>query len=412
MFKNLLATIAVSLVAFCGAVAQGEPESPSLNPILQRLSTRYEESEDLAYLFHLARVSVAVGTPSDVEIRLRQLADSEWKMGVDPKDFPDGKLTVNAQRLRDELNSIVKSGASLSQPVLALEDQVLIPEGVAFDAGRRRIYLGSLNATRIASVDVATGTSTDLSLPDDVRGVFYGAKWDANGQTLWILNNQETPAKGTPKLLGWNTINKGWVSVAPEKGQGTELNDLCLTNTHYYVTDSAENRIYFGRIGEELKLLTDLPDLYAPNGIACDAENGVLYVADATGVTRVALDKDEPRTASRRLEVPNGYSLGGIDGLYMWGEKLVGVQNFVGVPKVVVLAPHISLEIPVMPVIYDTFHPNHRIPTTGFVQGNCFYYIANSSMDWLDDKVGSPDKPTILGLALDGNSHSSCRLEN
>ena len=54
MFKSLLATIAGSLVAFCGAVAQGEPKSPSLHPILQRLSTRYEESQDLAYLFHLA----------------------------------------------------------------------------------------------------------------------------------------------------------------------------------------------------------------------------------------------------------------------------------------------------------------------------------------------------------------------
>ncbi|HZJ67460.1 MAG TPA: hypothetical protein VFD36_28325 [Kofleriaceae bacterium] len=69
--------------------------------------------------------------------------------------------------------------------------------------------------------------------------------------------------------------------------------------------------------------------LRAPNGIACDGRR--LLVAHASGVTVVTLGSG----ARAELAVPAGSTLGGLDGLYVDRDVLLGVQNSFGSPRVV-----------------------------------------------------------------------------
>ena len=123
---------------------------------------------------------------------------------------------------------------------------------------------------------------------------------------------------------------------------------------------------------------------YLVNGIAAAADGRSLYLADALrGV--VALDL--ATRGLRTLPVPEGASLVGIDGLYVWRDSLVGVQNglsAVGPERVVQAFLSADRSRVECVEVLERAHPAYDVPTTGTIVGDELWYVAGSGLNSLD----------------------------
>ena len=95
-----------------------------------------------------------------------------------------------------------------------------------------------------------------------------------------------------------------------------------------------------------------------PNGIACDA--GHVLVAHASGIALVS-----PVSGARaELAVPAGATLGGLDGLYVDGDVLLGVQNGFGSPRIVRADLDAGHSAALRITVLESAHPALETPTT------------------------------------------------
>ncbi|HEX9189953.1 MAG TPA: hypothetical protein VGB87_22945, partial [Vicinamibacteria bacterium] len=115
------------------------------------------------------------------------------------------------------------------------------------------------------------------------------------------------------------------------------------------------------------------------NGIAASDDGRFLFLADhRRGVVRLDL-------ATRVLApvaLPPGETLVGIDGLYVRGRTLVGVQNgFASGPDRVLQAwLDDGLGRASCVAVLDRDHPAYDVPTTGSLVGDDLYYVASSQL--------------------------------
>ena len=121
-----------------------------------------------------------------------------------------------------------------------------------------------------------------------------------------------------------------------------------------------------------------------PNGIALTFDSGVVYIADQLGVLRLDLKSGQSAEVNPR---PHS-TLAGADGLYWHSGKLVAVQNGIGSPRIAIF----QLSLDGLQVTKTTVVENRSkftvLPTTGALDGDDFYFIANSQIDNLNgDRV-------------------------
>jgi hypothetical protein len=108
-------------------------------------------------------------------------------------------------------------------------------------------------------------------------------------------------------------------------------------------------------------------------------------VADLVTVWRV----DPDRGARAPLGSAPGISLAGLDGMYVIGEWLVGVQNLVGPGRVCAYALAAGHGRIVERRVLAAALPGFAAPTTGAFDGRGFYVVANS-------QNGTPPAPTVI----------------
>ena len=393
-YRLSVAAAALSIAASTALASELET-SPSYSARLQE----YERSGDLSWAYRLAWVAAIEERPDLVTKWLRTLLDSGWRMGVDPTAIVAHRLTPPALDLLAALQSSLPTHYRVSDTIATLADPELIPESIAYDTKQRRIYAGSLFRKTVVTLQ-PDGTLARFS--QGALGAVYGIKYDESSDSLWTLHNPQQDGTHRGELVQLDAGGATLRRLSPLNGEPSELNDLCLDDEAVYVTDSHNGRVLSApRSAEALRTVgTGMSVPYA-NGIACSPDERFVYVAGATGIYR--FDKQTPE-AAERLRTPDGVSLGGIDGLYLSKNRLVGIQNALGAPKVVIIS--ISGDIVSEVHFHDVLQPDFRIPTTGFVFGDCLYYIANSSLDALDatgslnPRAAPPEPARVRGLPL------------
>lgn len=181
------------------------------------------------------------------------------------------------------------------------------------------------------------------------------------------------------------------------------FNDLVLdADGQAYITDSDEGRIYrLSSDGRQLTAVTPAGVLLYPNGIDIDAPRHLLFVADTRGIWTVEL----ATAAVKALPQEKGISSVDLDGLYLHGDYLVGVQNPPQLARVVAfhLSPDHQKIVSAEPL--DSVDARLVVPTEGVVVGEDFYFIAQSFQDAVDAKgvIADPQStaPTqVLTLRL------------
>ena len=401
MYRYPLKIVCAALISVATHCAAAELEDA---PHYQARLLQYEQGSDLAWAYRLAWLAAREDRPDLAAKWLTILVDGNWQMGVEPAIFDASVLPGPGRAALRELQSRMPASTRSAGVVWTLDDAGLIPESIAFDAGRDRLFVGSLHRRNVyvLSPGQALRPFTDIEL-----GAVYGIKFDREKDELWVLHNPRIDGSLYGELTVFDGDGNEIHNVMPATDEARELNDLCLDAEHVYVTDSRNDRVLVAsRSSSELHEL--FPGIEVPyaNGIACNAATDDLFVAGATGIYR--FDKREP-AQGKPMNVPAGYSLGGIDGLYRIGDRLLGVQNALGASKVVVAAlgePGSLNEI----TFNDVLSPHFRLPTTGFVDGDCFLYVASSSLDALavdesiDPSARAPEPAKILGLVLSGDA--------
>ena len=143
-------------------------------------------------------------------------------------------------------------------------------------------------------------------------------------------------------------------------------------------------------------------DFVNPQGLAFSADENHLFMADyLKGLLVIEMNAKKATIVS---PAPRTTMLG-IDGLYFFKGRLIGVQNGVKPNRLVQLDLNTAATEVKKFEVLEANNPNFDEPTLAVVSGDTIYYIANSQWGTIDDKgkLAPDDKlryPIILKLKL------------
>jgi hypothetical protein len=304
-----------------------------------------------------------------------------------------------------------------------LPDPDLLTEDIAFDPGAGRFFVSSIREAKIVAVD-RRGAARDF-VPagrDAIWGVLALAV-DAQRGVLWATT------AAMPQTRGYRAAEQGHTAVlrydlttgklqkrydlplpptvrpapegsaagslaAPAKQRQRVLGDMTVAaNGDVFVSEAVTGAVYtISRGRDELEVLV-APGIFAsPQTPAATPDGRRLLVADyvrGVGIVDLATRAVTWMAHSREAAV------NGIDGLYLYGDSLLAVQNGTEPNRVIrlFLDPTWTRVLRWEPL--DSNSPGLGAPTHGTVVGKELFYLANSGWDQLAD-----DGSVKLGAAL------------
>lgn len=348
----------------------------------QRVLGRASDHPDL--LISVGRAFAANGRFDEalphLEDAVRRGAGFDLSTFAELKSAPD---TTRLRALRDRALQDIAPVAP-SEVFLALQNESLQPEGIAWDPIDRHLYIGSLNG-EIWRVDL-DGKLQRFAGPGSGLREVLGLKIDAERRLLWAVTGvfpDLFAAPGEPKkdvgTTGLHAYDLDTGKRVRECGLDERpvlhgFNDMALaSNGDVYASDTSTNAIYrLSADGCKLDRILHDAALSFPNGIVLTPDESRLYVAHVEGVSAVDL-----RTGKRtQLAVPIDAAVNSIDGLAWDGKDLLGIQGslyFLRVARVRLADDGLSVrEVTTM----SSRPPLALNPTTGVVVGDHFYMVA------------------------------------
>ena len=326
-------------------------------------------------LYYLAVLRLHLGETREASKLLKEcLALGE---GFDPSGSPVFAALVKGTREFDGLIAGVQHdfpAVGRARLAFVTKEKDLVPEGLAYDAGRNVFYLSSLNRRKTVRIN-AEGVVSDF-VPAGRDGLLpvLGIRMDPRDDTVWANSWSEDAGRsellhfdGSGKLLGRYALND-----AATHG----FNDLVVRkNGEVILTDSLSNQVFrFNPVAHTFAPLTIHRLLAEPNGIALADDDRQLFVADDFGAVRVDLGDGN----NRDVNPGPRNTLAGADGLYWHKGSLIAIQNAIGSPRVA--AFRLSND---GTRVTETTVLEYRTafmvePTTGAIRGDDFFFIVNS----------------------------------
>jgi hypothetical protein len=300
-----------------------------------------------------------------------------------------------------------------SEVAFTLPERDLLTEGIAYDPAMRRFFVGSVHHRKILQVDRSGRASEFVPAGQDSLWAPLGMRVDSARRVLWVA------AATVPQMIGYDSTESGRSGLfrydlatqrltgrflTPADSGGHLLGDLTIAkNGDVYTSDSRAPIVWrLPAGGDSLEIFVETPLLLSAQGLALTPDGRTLYQAD---YSRGILKIDVATRTAAVIPCRTGVVAIGIDGLYLVGNRLIGIQNGMEPHRVVglTLAPRgdslVALDV------LERRHPSHVEPTLGVVVGQYLYYIANSQWERFGDtgEVARPDElvpPAVLRLRL------------
>ena len=284
-------------------------------------------------------------------------------------------------------------------------DSRFVPEGIAIDSDGA-VYLGSIHTGKL----VKLGDEPEVLSDRDSHWSVFGMRFHADG-SIWFASAAVPQLvdvgddQGKTGLFRYDVTSGAITQAAilPQHDEAQVLGDLVIADANtIHTTDSLTGAVYRYRLdANEFDALVERGELGSPQGLVLDESGDYLYVADHIGgVYRVSL----PDGSLMKLDVADGVTDYGIDGLYRYGGELVVIQNGVRPHRVSALQlSDDGLAISGSRVLASNLEDFDE-PTLGLVRGDDFYFVANSHWNRFDRENHLPDGlsgPIILKLSLD-----------
>ncbi len=370
---------------------------PAHGGVVYTLASAYALAGDTAGALATLRRFAALGHAADLD------ADADFT-AIRPLPAYDSLR----QAMRRNVAPLVRS-----TPAFTLAERDLLTEGIAYDLRTRSFFVGSVHRGKILRVD-DRGRTMEL-VPPGLAGFWapLGMRVDAPRRVLWVA------AAALPQTVGYDSADAGRSGLfrfdlasgaltgrfpLPDDGQAHTLGDVTIArNGDVYSTDSRGPAVYRVRAGSDsIEQFVASPLLLSAQGLALDAEERTLYVADySRGILRI----DLATRAVRLLATADDVLALGIDGLYLIGGSLVGIQNGVAPHRVVRLRLDASGNRVEQAEVLERARPDYAEPTLGVVVGRDLFYVAASQWERFrdDGTIDAPDTlrpPLVLRLRL------------
>lgn len=309
------------------------------------------------------------------------------------------------QRVYEEFESALPRIGERATVAYTVRGADLIPEGIAYDEPGGALYIGSIAKGELIRV---RGDRQEV-IADRRAGLVnvLGLAVDAPARRLYAVNTNalSPPADGSLRneVLVFD-LDKGALLGRLMASDAGQLNDVAVGASGYvYASDSRNGAVYQcpRDVDGEFKVLVAPGSLSGANGLAV-AENGALFVAHTTGVSRV----DVKTGAVTPLANSTRETVGAIDGLYWRDGALLGIQNATNPGRVIQIGLDESLtNIAEVRTLLSHHHPALNEPTTGALAGDRLLVLANSYVAVLDEtgKIRDrsvPRDPVVLAIDL------------
>lgn len=276
-------------------------------------------------------------------------------------------------------------------------------EAIAYDPKRDKLLVGSVRDGKIQLLG-KDGKLSDFINPDAGNGLWsvYALAVVPEDDALYVASTSSVYFKEFNQAdFGKAGVFKFQLStgkllakylLAPDAKPRTLSSIAAGKGGLVFVADGLRNVIY--RVdGDTLKPTVANPKLTSVRGLALSGDGRKLYFADyALGVFGVDLAAG---TGFDLVYDPSKLPLGGVDGLAWYEGTLVAVQSGMAPRRVVRLRLDDDGRTVSRAVILDSGKPEFKVPTVGVVDGDGFYFIANSQRGGYDS-YGNPNDASKL----------------
>lgn len=279
-------------------------------------------------------------------------------------------------------------------------------EGIAWDDGMQRLFIGTVIEGRLAYRDPdARWHEVPVGSP---RGGLFGMAVDAPHRLLWIATGsvEQTAVRGE-RMAGLIAVDLDTLQVVRRvplaPGESGGAGDLVIAKDGtVYVSNVLSGAVHRCRPG-----CTTLEDFIAPGifrnpqGLAVSVDGKRLYIADYLSGLWVA----DPRTAALKpLGIGEPTMLEGIDGLAIQGNTLIAIQNGTRPRRIVKFALNRTGDRIVRTQKWIAISPEAGEPTLGAIRAATGDLLFVGDSQWerygaggiLED--GQPPRPTPILL--------------
>ncbi len=329
-------------------------------------------------------------------------------------DFSKTDATENIRNTEvfDYVNDLMKMAGDPmgeSEPVFTLPDSVALPETIAWDDSRQKFLIGTVAEGGIFAVG-KDGQVSELLKANAENGMWaiFDILVDQSRNRLWVSS------AATPKFAGFSPADKGRSALfefdlktldlirrypVPVDGRPHVLGSMALSpNGDIYIVDRILPIVYSKPAGEEkLKAVLASRDMVSMRGIAMQPDGSMIYLADREMGIMVV---DVKGGQAGSLAVPDTLNVGGIDGLYLWDNHLIIIQNGIQPQRVMRLqldssGTQVTAVRPLAVAQAEFDYPNF-----GTLQGEDLYYFANSQSS---DNEGRTKAVTVLRTPINSS---------
>lgn len=283
---------------------------------------------------------------------------------------------------------------------VTLTDRTLLPEGIAYDAGTRRVYVGSIARRGVFRID-ATGRPIPFSRAEDDLDAVLGIAIDAKRRRLYAVSTSALTERGRAALrnaIKVYDLDRAILLRSIAVPEARQLNDVAFTSDGTLLaTDSAAGAVYrIDPSNATVSALVKPGGAPGANGIAAAPDGKHVYVAASRRPLRVDLSTG----AVVPLVLPPRQNAAAIDGLYWHDGALIGVQNVTTPGRVVrlVLAPD-GQHVSDVQTLLSHHHPAILEPTTAAIAPDGLYLLTRTYVTRFGDQ-GTVERPYTVRPAV------------
>jgi sugar lactone lactonase YvrE len=318
-------------------------------------------------------------------------ADADFSSLLKSREFADIVKRVDEN----------KQPVSHSSPAFTLAERDLIPEDIAYDPGTRRFFVSSVRQSKIIAVRNAT-QSRDFAKAD---WPVMALRVDSQRHILWAATgwlphceNCDKADEDKSALLAFD-LNSGALLQRVESPVKGLLGDMTIGPAgEIFVSEGTNGSVLRLRPGAKKLERIDAPGEFpSPQTPALSMDQKTLYVPDyVRGIAAIKLATGAVTWVQPASEI----ALSGIDGLYVYRNSFLAVQNGTTPARII----RLSLDLRKQEVL-EANTPELGEPTHGTLVGDAFYFIANTGWDEYNDqgkkKPGSaPVQSTVRKILL------------
>jgi hypothetical protein len=370
--------------------------------------------DDSEVIFRRAAASALTGRTADAERLLRSLAVRQaWFDVAGSPDFAAIRTSEAYRSTVAALATLRKRPIGTQTVAFRLAQKDFIPEAIAWDAGTGSFLLSSVYHRKVVRVGKDGAVREWLAEGTAGLGSPLGIAVDAPRRIAYVCSSTVKESRGArpeerdrAALYAFHADSGKLLGRWPLGGgrSGHTCDSLAVSSQgEVYVSDGVTGEIlHLPRGGKALATVIPPGILVSAQSLAFLPGERELFVADyGRGVFRV-----NPATRKATLlPIPPDLDLDGIDGMVLYENSLIAVQN--GLDPARVLRLRLSPggdRIERVETLARAL-PLYDEPGLATVAGSTFYYVANSQWGKFDDAGKLPataklTAPVILKIPL------------